>query len=107
MNRCLKIAAVLIWTVAALSAWAGPPYTKQLIGGNGGFGVTTQGEWLMVGEPLICVVHVYKLDYATMLYGNGSGTPGANFQTLSAPAANGNCQQRPKQGFRRSGFARW
>ena len=28
----------------------------------------------MVGEPLICVVHVYKLDYATMLYGESQAS---------------------------------
>lgn len=99
MNRYLKIATVLICTVTALSAWAGPPYTTQMIGGNGGYGVTTQSEWLMVGEPEICRVHVYKLDYDTMLYGDGDGTPGVEFQTLAPDAGNGNCDNVKNRGY--------
>jgi hypothetical protein len=82
MKQTLKTLTLLSLLVSLPLAWAGPAYENQLITGNGGFGVASQGEWLIVGEPSTCIAHTYRLDYDTMLYGDGNGTPGVPFQDV-------------------------
>lgn len=42
-----------------------------MITNNGGYSVTIDGEWAVVGNPTICTIYIYKLDYQTMLWGDG------------------------------------
>lgn len=90
-NLLIKI---LIFTLSFINVHAEVAYTEQTLTANGGDGVAISAEWAFVGDQDGCLVHIYKLDYTTMEWGDGT-TPDTIYQTLG-----NNCNAA---GFRRFG----
>ena len=97
MKQLLCSVVIILLALGSQATLAGPAVDVQLINDNGGYGVSSQAEWLAVGEPVVCVAHVYRLDYDTMLYGDGNGNAGEVFQDVIA--GNFACPSIQNRGF--------
>lgn len=75
---------------------AGPAFIEQLIPDNGGLGLSMDGEWMVVGESAVCRAYVYRLDYDSMMWGDGV-TAGEIYQTLDPPQ--GACPSALTRGY--------
>jgi len=85
---------LLFFTLFFIKIHAEVAHNEQILTANGGDGVSISGEWAFVGDQDNCLVNIYKLNYSTMEWGDGT-TPDTKYQTLG-----NNCNAA---GFRRFG----
>jgi|GEM_PF-3319315 len=85
---------LLFFTLFFIELHAEVANNEQPLTQNGGDGVAISGEWAFVGDQDECLVHIYKLNYSTMEWGDGV-TSDTIYQTLG-----NNCNAA---GFRRFG----
>ena len=79
---------LLFFTLFFIEVHAEVAYNEQPLTDNGGDGVAISGEWAFVGDQDNCLVHIYKLNYKTMEWGDGT-SPDIKYQTLG-----NNCSQQ-------------
>ncbi len=89
--KYIKIVLFALLTTLTLNAEVA--YNEQILTSNGGDGVAISGEWAFVGDHDNCKVTIYKLNYATMEWGDGTDA-NIPFQTLG-----NNCNSAGFRGF--------